>query len=831
MLRSPKIVSCLVFLVGITGGLALPLLADAPVENALSWDAVVDPIFRAEDVAAVNDAELKRDAATIALNGLLALGRPGSANKVSTGGELGQVFAAVFRGSGRLRLTPSLVIERQQLALHSGQEALDAAFSEAVFVFTDNTLEELAPHLTFRSSDPGQLRTLYGERKHYWTRYGVNWEPRVLKGLLSAKPEHHALFVANLKTRQHGWLTFVMDAADPEEIELQQLDVGREMMSIWTKFPAEGRQPQDVFIEPGARHEYRIHHYTLEVAVNKDAELEATAEVQFEMQHAGERVLLFAIDPNLRVSKVTNTDRRSLAFFQPDDPKDRFFLGDYLAVVAPEPFSAGENTLRFHYAGERVIRKVGSGNYFCQSFGWYPTYSDGRSRASLTRNQFAARADFDLTLRVPEKFQAVATGKKIEEDQGEQFYVSRWRSEIPLAVAGFAFGEYKVVTRKAGKTNIEVYANKNPDDMFRSLPMVGGMGRFRNPTEAGPVLLALQSMNPARLAEEIAVEVGNSLQVMEGFFGPYPYSKLAVTNIPYAYGQGWPSLLYVSILSFLDSFQRDALGLRAHVELTDTFRAHETSHQWWGHAVGWKSYHDQWLSEGFAEFSGMLYAMLRRKPEEYFRLLRESRRDLLEHDAEQKVYEQIGPLYAGRRLNSAEHPRGYSVVIYQKGAWVLHMIRMMLYDAQNPKNPDHRFMAMMKEFTKAYFNRPASTQDFQAIVEKHMLPHMDVDGNGKMDWFFDSWVYGTGIPEYEFDYKLEPGPRNGRYVLSGVLRQSGVPDDFRSLVPLFFHRGKRLIRAGWLRVRGPQSPFQVTLPFRPDKITLNEGEDVLCIIK
>ncbi|MFQ5658533.1 MAG: hypothetical protein ACE5G5_13410, partial [Candidatus Methylomirabilales bacterium] len=258
-------------------------------------------------------------------------------------------------------------------------------------------------------------------------------------------------------------------------------------------------------------------------------------------------------------------------------------------VVSPEPFPEGPNTLRFRYAGKRIVEKLGAGNYFCQSFGWYPTVSMGRP--ALTTNQFATRSDFDITLRVPKKFEALAVGVKVEEREEEDYRTTRWQSEIPLAVAGFAFGDYKIVTKKRGNTEIQIYANKEADDFLRWVPMFGGTGGYVDPTEAGETILAMQSINPARLAPEMVTEVGNSLQVMEHYFGPYPYKKLAVTNIPYGYGQGWPSLLYISMLSFLSSFQRNAIGVRDHVQLTDTFRAHETSHQWWGHAVGWKSYH------------------------------------------------------------------------------------------------------------------------------------------------------------------------------------------------------------------------------------------------
>jgi len=796
-------------------GTAAAQAADAQA----TWAALAQPTFDPNRVAVVENVELRRDAAALTLvRGRIGLAPTGD----------GRFFAAAFKGTGVLRLAPTLPWEKQQLAFHSGGEALEAEFTEAVFLFTDATLEDLQRQAQFQSGPAADLEELYRDRNGKWTHYGLNWELRLLKNLLAETPSDRPLFVAELNTRQHDWLTLIVDAADPEQVELVRFDPTRQARDVWTKFPANGRRPEEAFADPLAHHDYSLEGYALDVTVNDDTELEAEAEVKLVMRRPGQRVLLFNLDPNLRVSEVTDAAGRSLGVFQPEDPKDRWFLGRYLAVVSREPFAPGPQTLRFRYAGKRIVRKFGAGSYFCQSFGWYPSY--GMGRYSLTNNEFAARSAFAITLRVPSKFMAVAVGTKVEEREEDQYRMTRWQSDIPLAVAGFAYGDYKLVTEKVGETQVEVYANKQADDAWRT-PMWGGTGGFVDPAGAGEALLAIQSINPARMAPEMANEVANSLRVMEKYFGPYPYKKLAVTNIPYSYGQGWPGLLYVSILSFLDSFQRNVFGVRDHVQLTDFFRAHETSHQWWGHAVGWKSYHDQWLSEGFAEFSGILYTMHRRKQGEYLRLLRDDRDWLLERDREEAVYEQIGPIYAGIRLSSGKHPGGYPVIVYGKGGWVLHMIRMMLYDSRHPQDPDSAFIALMQDFTRTFHNRPASTEDFKRTVEKHMAPWMDVEGNGKMDWFFDSWVYGTGVPRFELQYNVEPGPAPGQFVLKGSLRTSGVPDSFRTIVPLFLHQGKGFLRAGWLRVNGPETPFAVTLGFKPDKVTINEGESLLCTLK
>jgi hypothetical protein len=762
----------------------------------------------------VERVEIHRDAATVTLiNGRIALSRA----LASPTGEK-RVFVAAFKGTGRLRFAPSLAMEKQQLAFHSGQEVLETEFTEAVLVFTDSTADELSDQVVFRSGDVTELQGLYEERNKRWTKYGMNWEARLLKALLAAHPERHALFVAELKTRNHGWLTLLVDEADPEQVELVRFNEGRRSRDIWAKFPTGGRTPQEVFADPLAHHEYRLLSYNLAVTVEENAELQGQAEVHLEMKRGGERALLLSLDPNLRVTEVTDAADQPLAFFQPDDPKGKFFLGHYLVVVSPEPFLKGSMSLRLTYAGEHMVQRLGFGNFYCDTFGWYPSY--GLGRVSLDENTFAARYDFDLTLRVPKQYQAVAVGEKVEESKDEKYQITRWKSELPLAVAGFAYGDYKIRKEKVRGTQIEIYANKRPDETMRRIVELTSDSYMDSAMKIAGLVA------PSRLVKVMAAEMDNSLLLMEKYFGPYPYKKLAVTSIPFSFGQGWPSLLYLSSLSFLTTTQRSDLGLREHVEITDYFRAHEVSHQWWGHVVSWKSYHDQWLSEGFAEFSGILYVLLRKGPDEYLRLLRKGRERLAKKH-KGTVLEQIGPIYAGLRLRSAEQPDGYSTIVYRKGGWVLHMIRMMLYDPRIEENPDARFIAMMQDFTRTFHNQAASTEDFKTIVEKHMAPQMDVDGNGKMDWFFNSWVYGTGMPHYDFRYEIEPAGEGGKFVLRGRLKQSRVPADFRTIVPLYLHVGDRKIRAGWLTVRGMETPFQVTLPFKPDKVTLNEWEDIL----
>ena len=374
---------------------------------------------------------------------------------------------------------------------------------------------------------------------------------------------------------------------------------------------------------------------------------------------------------------------------------------------------------------------------------------------------------------------------------------------------------------------MDVFANRSPDDF---LAMVNTMNSASLPGQSEMSTIPIGTLDAAATVKQMNIEISNSIKLFQDYFGPYPYTHLGVTNIPYTYGQGWPGLLYLSVISFLDATQRHVLGIRDELGVSDYFRAHETSHQWWGHRVGWKSYHDQWMSEGFADFSGNLYIQFRENSGEYLKRIRLERDQLLQKDRYGNEYEAIGPVWMGRRLASSQCPGGYDEVVYKKGGYILHTIRMMMRDSQNA-DADHYFKDLMHDFTKTYDNRPASTADFQAMVEKHMRPHMAADKQHlNMDWFFREYVYGTGVPHYEFQYKVNE--QNGKWVVDGTVSQSGVPADWRDVLPVYVHLpGGKSAQAGWLRVTGASTPLTMTLPMKPEKISLNDFEDTLAIIK
>jgi len=175
-------------------------------------------------------------------------------------------------------------------------------------------------------------------------------------------------------------------------------------------------------------------------------------------------------------------------------------------------------------------------------------------------------------------------------------------------------------------------------------------------------------------------------------------------------------------------------------------------------------------------------------------------------------------------LMSPRTPSAYQYVTYPKGAYVLAMLRSLMY---TNKDHDKAFIEMMHDFVETYSSRPASTEAFKAIAEKHISHAYDFENNGKLDWFFREWVYGTELPHYQFDYQLSPSA-DGKTKLHLSLTQSQVSDNFIMLVPIFADFGKGFIRLGQLPAIGNSTKtYDFDLPMAPKKVALNAYKEIL----
>mgnify|MGYP001464084934 CR=1 FL=1 len=819
--RPALLITLLLFFTPLCIGSASAQAPDLEQEYA----QVVRPTPDLTHVFRVANLNFQKDALQFhLLSGSLALTQP----------VHGKVAAAIFVGEGELRVEPPNPTERGQMLSFTGEPHIALPFTQAVFRFGDATafLAALGSSVKFAPGADAGFGNVVQSRAKDIEEEGLSDAAAVLQSIYAADPVN-GLWLVDMKSDRSDWVQASFDPLQTEEVRVHQYRQGAKtglqvFDDTWTQFVQESDRKSNVTAAQKHPELLQFSDYHLDVTVPGNLDMTGDAAVTLNaLQPVGRGVLLY-LDSNLRILDAKTADGQPLATVQPRDPK-RFrsprYFGDWLYVQLPSPLAAGAKlTLDFRYHGKNVVTRVGDGNFFCRSSGWYPSYEVGA---------VLHRSNYDIVFHTAKKNTVVATGAKVRDEQDGKDHVTEWKSEVPLPEAGFAMGEYKVTSAEVplpdgSKTLVQVYSNIQPDDFFRAVstaadtPSEDANGSANSVVALPP---GLQNLNTVSLAPKVLQEVSNALRVMDAYFGPYPYSKLAVSNIPYSYGQGWPSLLYLTSLSFLDPTQLHGLGvgLQGQREFSDTFRAHETSHQWWGNAVGWETAHDQWLSEGFAEASSLLYETIRFGQPRALETLEQWRRDLLVKDQYGVVANQLGPLWLGARLRSSHGPTGYDDVVYMKGGYVLYMLREMLYNP-GAKTPDGAFMALMHDFTKTFYNQNASTEDFKTVAERHMLPIMNLDGNGKLDWFFNEYVYGTGIPLLKVSNQVTDAG-GGKFDLAITVHQD--PGDWKGLLPIYLYRDASHWGRGLLPVTKADQTIHIPLPFRPVKVVANQFDDML----
>jgi len=412
----------------------------------------------------------------------------------------------------------------------------------------------------------------------------------------------------------------------------------------------------------------------------------------------------------------------------------------------------------------------------------------------------------------------ISVGRLQSESVEQDLAVSHWVTPVPVAVAGFNYGEYQKLELPDEITNYKIsgyYLSELPDNLRRQR--------------------ALQSMAPKSMTKYALEQTRAQLQLCSFYFGKSGYDDISITEQPnFNFGQSWPNLVYLPISAYTDSTQRWMLFGQINSKFTGFVQEvtpHEVSHQWWGHAVGWASYHDQWLSEGFAEFSAGLFlqqGVAGDWRKDYIDFWERLRHRLLEKNNYGIAPNDAGPLWMGTRLISPRTESAYQNVTYPKGAYVLEMLRSMMFSTQDPeKDKDKAFIAMMHDFVESHRDRPATTESFKAIAEKHMTKLMDLQGNGRLNWFFDEWVYGTQIPRYHFEYQVAPAD-GGKVKLHMTVTQSEVDEHFVMLLPVFADFGKGMIRIGQVGIAGNTTrTADVLLPSQPQKVALNAYKEIL----
>src|SRR5579863_533837 len=734
----------------------------------------------------------------------------------------GRVTGFVFSGRGHALAFPREVVEKQQVARFLGAPVLDQVFLSAYVRFTDDAADDLLQQFRTAKLEP-QMDTAFASLSDIFvSQFNASQSLRILENHLSQNPKPY--FYAALEGVDTGLFDLLFDLQRREQVLLgQHRQSGASgFYDVWASYSVPGSVPSPV--------SFRALDYTLDTTILPDNSLDSTAAVHLRAETSGERVLTFQLSRALRAETVTDEQNKPLLYFQNEgmNLQERSVRGnDYIHVVLPQPSQKGQEfTIHFHYRGN-VIENAGNEVLFVGAReSWYPHLGDQ-----------AEFAPYDITMRWPRHLKLVATGAKIDEQIAGESRVGHWRSENPLSIAGFNLGEYASNSVTIDSRTIDLYANRQLEQALSNrlesqshdplppidVPFSISGGRSREAMHPPPP-------SPADALKQLGKDIDSSVRFYEKFNGPFPFRTLSVSQIPGTFGQGWPGLLYLSTFSFLSPEAQNRAGLSStHQEaFTDIVPYHEVAHQWWGNVVGWSSYRDQWIDEAVANYLALLFADNRKPSEHALRVWLERYRKQLEDKVpgSDTPGGDIGALALGDRLNSSKSPFGFEEVIYGKGSWVIHMLRTMLRQP-GAKDPDAKFVALLRNVSTKYAYRALSTDDLQHEVEAVMTPAMDLEGGRSMEWFFEQWVRGTGIPHYRVEFSTHHTDK-GEFV-RGKLFQTGVPRSFIASVPIYANNGPgHPVYLGAVVAAGPETSFHFTVQTPPHKLVIDPQMTLLC---
>ena len=689
----------------------------------------------------------------------------------------GRRVAVLFVGTGTFTMKPPTVVEQQQLMRFYGQDSIRMGFKRLFLMFADTTWEQLTRMAGFApASDPR-----IDDAVTYCLKYLHDRSTRTFQEAFMLTFLHHQknqLFHAHISDEPFKPVFFSVDPFEEEEVTFSQ------------RAPIELLHDIEVVSRFHTRREYLMHtagraedkavasvsDYRIEARIAGNRDLSATAGMRLTLSADSLRWIPFTLFSKLDVDSVWWGTGEMLQFVRTDDSPS-------LWIRLPHAMDQGAVcSLSVAYHGDVVQQDELGWIGLMSSSGWYP------------RIGYHAYANYDLSFKTPAKWAFASVGEPLSTTVDGDTLITRWRSVRPMRNASFSIGPFKRIELEGNQTVAEAKEGE-------SLPNVTVLAFDYTPAGYGF----------ADLGSEVRADMLNCMRFFQHVYGKSPVKDFTATEIPYDHGEAFPGLIHLSWTTFKTS---DRNGWN------EVFRAHEVAHQWWGVGVGYRTYHDQWLSEGISEYSGLWFMqMALRDNDKFFDALDRMKKRIL--GARQYMLssgQESGPIWLGYRTQSSETGGDYDLIVYQKGAWVMHMLRSLMVDLQTFK--EDKFIAAMREFYEQFLGKEARTVDFQRVMEKHF--------GAPLDWFFRQWVMDTKIPEYTFAYTTAKTP-DGKFETTCRITHANVGPEFIMPVPLLlkFDGGKfyrlRII------VKGDQTEYKLPLlPMEPTEIIFNDLHAVLC---
>ncbi|MGD8374727.1 MAG: M1 family aminopeptidase [Acidobacteriota bacterium] len=476
-----------------------------------------------------------------------------------------------------------------------------------------------------------------------------------------------------------------------------------------------------------------------------------------------------------------------------------------LVVLADTVPEGTPITVRMQFENQDSLYKLTPSFTYMNRTGWLPFV-----RPMELVNQF------DLTVKSPSKFKVLGIGDKVSEEEDGKYQITRWTSDSPVVFPTIIFGDYheatsKVKATKPDGTEIPVTVHMDKDTMgnfrvYMSADVGTQAGNFRGALDAGRI-------SPKQL-QQIANEAANSINFYEKLLGvAYPYGKLDLVNdpSPALYGQAPSSLIFLGTLAFVGEGRMADLGGGSTTFFTKGLVPHEVAHQWWGSTTTNRNYFNYWFVESLAEYSSALYLEAAYGRKTYLDQVDVWKREIDQAELVRSVQDADTVQVGDRRA-----------ALYSKGPYAFHMMRETF--------GDERFFAFLKSLAQEFEGEAIVTRDIQKVAEKSF--------GMSMEWFFDQWIRGSGIPALEVTYSTRQ-VEDGTYLLTGQVKQQVVLGQDHDVVDGEYYQGivpisvqlKKEERRYKVVLKGESTPFQFSIPEKPKHVEVNKDGEMLAYLQ
>jgi hypothetical protein len=690
---------------------------------------------------------------------------------------------AHYSGAGRFMFYPQVAVEKEQMQRFFRTDSLDRSFDKALLLFSsglyDSIMAACQPTEHVFEKD---LRRNAGSLYAMLTRDdNRQYMFEALSNLVH--PGQRPFLLVNVEPDKSDPVFYIFNPNRREEVRFLKRFSELGGVNFMETVCRYSQYLDSAYININGLNKERIQieRYTIDAAIDAKADFEAATSMRFEVRVGPTRALRMELHRELVVDSILDSAGQRVAFVRYDKGEEK---SESLYLFFDRPLNAGEVIiLRFFYQGEITHREMGQ--CFVTAGGqWYPRYGYGQ------------RALFTLNFKTPKRYAFVASGNLISEDEVADTILTTWKVVPPAKNISFNIGPLEKFTfEPADLARVDVYFSKDLHE------------------ELGRELSEEMVPTSRNVHNQVADDIINAMRLYVNFFGPYPYDRMTVGEILMAHGEAFPGFLHLGYYTWINT---DSWGYDR------VFRAHEVAHQWWGVTVGYETYHDQWLSEGLAEYSALMYLQAAAGNDMFLDRIKEYRNDIF--SARQYLFgsgEEAGPIALGYRTASTKTRGDYRLIVYKKAALVVHMLRNLLIDLTTMK--EDRFLNMMKDYYNSNRGSSVSTGDFQRLAEKHT----GID----MGWFFDQWIYRSELPTYDFSYNFERDSA-GTFTARCRVITTGVADNFQMYVPLEIDidgENKAYVR---IFIDRPDYEFTLPgLPQRPRELRLNPFESVLAKVK